>query len=203
MSKEEANAKEKIFQAAMELVAEGKNEQQITTREIASKAGVNLALVNYYYRSKENLLNRVVATMMSQIIEKSDPESRENEKSDANSQVKPDARERLRNMLITTANTAFKYHNICKIAISIELKSGCRNSCKMATPLLREIFTVCDETELNIIAMQLMIPFHHIVMNPEFYNTYLDTDFFDEDKRTQTIERMIDHALTERVGEEQ
>ncbi|MGI6701161.1 MAG: TetR/AcrR family transcriptional regulator [Christensenellales bacterium] len=71
MNPDEASAKDKIFQAAMELVTKGKTEQQITTREIASKAGVNLALVNYYYQSKENLLSQVVGTMMGEIIEKS------------------------------------------------------------------------------------------------------------------------------------
>jgi AcrR family transcriptional regulator len=89
MNPDEASAKDKIFQAAMELVTKGKTEQQITTREIASKAGVNLALVNYYYQSKENLLSQVVGTMMGDIIEQSNQ----------NSQTGNDAQTKLRNML--------------------------------------------------------------------------------------------------------
>ncbi|OQB24474.1 MAG: putative DNA-binding transcriptional regulator [Firmicutes bacterium ADurb.Bin182] len=192
MSTDESTAKEKIFLAAMELVAEGKTEQQITTREIASKAGVNLALVNYYYRSKENLLSEVVGTMMGDIIEQSGQ----------NNRLDSDPETRLKNMLLETADTAFKYHNICKIAISLELKSGCGNSCKMVIPLLREIFTDCDESELNIIALQLMIPFHHIVLKPELYGRYLNTDFFDEKKRKQTINQMVDCILFKRIKEE-
>ena len=191
MNPDEASAKDKIFQAAMELVTEGKTDQQITTREIASKAGVNLALVNYYYQSKENLLSQVVGTMMGDIIEQSNQ----------NSQTGTDAQTKLRNMLLVTADAAFKYRNICKIAISLELKSGCGNSCKLVTPLLKEILTECDESDLNIIALLLMIPFHHIVLKPEFYSRYLDTDFFDEKKRKQKINQMINCALSGRIKE--
>ena len=114
MTPEEANAKEKIFQAAKELVLAGKTEQQITTRKIAARAGVNLALVNYYYQSKENLLSEVVGTMMGEIIEQTDQSKR----------TEADAQTRLKDMLVATADAAFKYRNICKIGISLELKSG-------------------------------------------------------------------------------
>ncbi len=191
MNPDESTAKEKIFQAAMELVTEGKTEQQITTREIASKADVNLALVNYYYQSKENLLSEVVGTMMGEIIEQSNQ----------NSHTGTDAQTRLRNMLLSTADAAFKYRNICKIAISFELKYGCGNSCKLVTPLLKEILTECDESDLNIIALQLMVPFHHIVLKPEFYSRYLDTDFFDDKKRRQKINQMVDCILSGRIKE--
>ncbi len=191
MNPDESTAKEKIFHVTMELVAEGKTDQQITTREIASKAGVNLALVNYYYQSKENLLSQVVGTMMGEIIEQSNQ----------NNHLSADAQTRLRNMLLATADAAFKYRNICKIAISLELKSGCGNSCKLVMPLLKEVLTECDESDLNIIALQLMIPFHHIVLKPEFYSRYLGTDFFDEKKRKQKINQMVDCVLSGRIKE--
>lgn len=191
MNPNERSAKEKIFQAAMELVTEGENEQQITIREIASRAGVNLALVNYYYRSKEELLSQVVGTMMGQIIERSNQNSRPG----------ADARAMLKNLLLVTADAAFKYHNTCKIAISFELKSGCGDSCQLVKPLLREILPECDEEDLNIIALQLMIPFHHILLKPEYYSKFLDTDFFDDKKREQKINQMIDCVLSGRIKE--
>lgn len=186
MNLDEANAKEKIFRATLELLTEGKNDQQITTREIASKAGVNPALVNYYYQSKENLLSRAVGKMMSEIIEKSNP-------------TVTGAQTRLRNMLLATADAAFKHRNICEIAISVELKAGCRNSCEMVIPLLKEILPDCDMDDINILALQLMIPFHHIVIDPEYYNNYLHTNFFDEGKRKQKINQMVDSILAGRI----
>lgn len=183
------DAKAKIFQAARELVAEGKPEHQITVREIASRAGVNLALVNYHYQSKENLLSQVVARMMTDIIAQS-------------SQSAPsdfDAVSRLRSMLLTTASAAFTYRTICSIAIASELKAGCENSCSLVLPLLRELLPGVGESELRIIALQLMIPFHHILLMPEFYNAYLQTDFYDEQKRSETINQMIDSLLASRI----
>jgi len=191
MAQNESTARDRIFQAAKELVMEGRTEQQITTREIASKAGVNLALVNYYYQSKENLLSHVVGAMMGEIIEASARDGH----ADA------DAKTRLRNMLLMTADAAFQYRNICKIAISLELKAGCVNSCALVMPLLREILPDRGESDIRIIAMQLMIPYHHIVVDPELYGKHLDTDFFDEGKRKQKIQQMVDCIVFGRIGE--
>lgn len=192
MNNDEATAKEKIFTAAKELVSAGKGERQITTREIARKAGVNLALVNYYYDSKENLLSEVVGTMMGDIIapygKGKDPEA--------------DALSRLRNILIQTSDAAFKYRNICKIALGRELKSGCENSCKLVLPLLKEILSNRDASDLQIIALQLMMPFHHIVLNPELYNRILNTDFFNKKRRRETINQMLDCILSAQFKEE-
>lgn len=185
MAQDEINAREKIFQATLELITGGENAERITTRQIAAKAGVNSALVNYYYQSKENLLSQVVGVMMDDII------SRVMQKDSMNT----DAQTKLRNILITTADAAFKYYNICKIAISTELKQGCKNSCAMVMPLLKEMSMGHSELDLNIIALQLMLPFHHIVQDPELYNKYLDTNFFDEQQRRQKINQMIDCVL--------
>jgi len=185
LTSDEINAREKIFQATLELIDAGENAERITTRQIAAKAGVNPALVNYYYQSKENLLSQVVGMMMGDII------SQVLQKSSMNN----DAKTRLRSILLTTADAAFKYYNVCKIAISAELKQGCKNSCEMIMPLLKEIFEGYSESDLNIIALQLLLPFHHIVLDPELYNRYLKTDVFNEQQRREKINQMIDCVL--------
>jgi AcrR family transcriptional regulator len=110
MNRDEKTAKEKILNAAIELISEGKTDKQITMRQIALKAGVNLALVNYYYQSKDNLLSQVVGIIMGGLIEHT------------TFNTESDALTRLRNMLLITAEAAFKYRNITKIAVSSELK---------------------------------------------------------------------------------
>ncbi|MBQ1172193.1 MAG: TetR/AcrR family transcriptional regulator [Lachnospiraceae bacterium] len=49
-------AKEKIKKAAAKLMAECENASEVTTRAIAKEAGVQLAMVNYYFGSREELL---------------------------------------------------------------------------------------------------------------------------------------------------
>ena len=52
------NTEQKIFDAATELFLE-KGVDRTSVREIANKAGINLALMNYYFRSKENLFDAI------------------------------------------------------------------------------------------------------------------------------------------------
>lgn len=49
-------AKDKIKQAAAKLMAECENPSQVTSRAIAKEAGVQLAMINYYFGSREELL---------------------------------------------------------------------------------------------------------------------------------------------------
>lgn len=59
------NTEQKIFDAATELFLE-KGVDRTSVREIASKANINLALMNYYFRSKENLFDAI----FSQLVKK-------------------------------------------------------------------------------------------------------------------------------------
>ena len=59
------NTEQKIFNAATELFLE-KGVDRTSVREIATKAGINLALMNYYFRSKENLFDAI----FSQLVKK-------------------------------------------------------------------------------------------------------------------------------------
>lgn len=189
MERDDRTARERILDAAMEFIAGGKTGEEITMRQIAARAGVNLALVNYYFRSKENLLSQVVGNIMGGLIAQA---TRRN--------AGADAQTRLRDMLLATADAAFQYRNIASIALSAELKAGCRHSVELVTPLLREMLPGVDEEDIGILALQLMMPFHHIVIDPALYGDRLRTDFFDVCERRRTINRMVDCLLAGRAG---
>ena len=61
-------AEEKIISAARKLFTE-KGFDAVKTRDIAKEAGINLALLNYYFRSKENLFEMVMKENMSRFME--------------------------------------------------------------------------------------------------------------------------------------
>ena len=187
MKTDNAKAKEKIFQAVLELVESEENIENITTRQIANKANVNLALINYYYQSKENLMSQVAEIKMTSIINQLL----------GRSNLNVDASARLKELLTATADFSFKYNHIFKIAVARELKEGCKNSCSLVMPFLKEIFKNENELELRIVALQMMVPFHQIVLYPEAYKNYLHTDFFDEKQRTHMINKMVDSILHE------
>ena len=56
-------SREKILQATWELIKE-EGIESVTIRHIASRAGTNIASVNYYFGSKEQLINEVVKQRM-------------------------------------------------------------------------------------------------------------------------------------------
>ena len=59
MNEQEQSTEEKILEAASEVFTE-KGFAGTRTRDIAEKAGINLALLNYYFRSKEKLFEQVM-----------------------------------------------------------------------------------------------------------------------------------------------
>lgn len=63
MTEQEQTTEEKILEAASEVFTE-KGFAGTRTRDIAEKAGINLALLNYYFRSKEKLFEQVMKVKM-------------------------------------------------------------------------------------------------------------------------------------------
>ncbi|HET6991874.1 MAG TPA: TetR/AcrR family transcriptional regulator [Bacteroidia bacterium] len=61
------SAEKKIVEAARKLFTE-KGYHAIKTRDIAKEAGINLALLNYYFRSKEKLFEIIVKENISQFM---------------------------------------------------------------------------------------------------------------------------------------
>ncbi len=61
MSPEEASAKERILKTAIQLLFKTPPEN-LTTREIAREAVVNVAAIHYYFQTKENLIAEAYAT---------------------------------------------------------------------------------------------------------------------------------------------
>jgi len=57
------NKIDEIIQKTVELLSAADNDTKITTRRIAENAGINPAMVNYYFGSKDNLLKEAVSAM--------------------------------------------------------------------------------------------------------------------------------------------
>ena len=64
----DVSAEEKIKQAARKLFTE-KGFDAVKTRDIAAEAGINLALLNYYFRSKQNLFDMIMTENFEQFIQ--------------------------------------------------------------------------------------------------------------------------------------
>jgi AcrR family transcriptional regulator len=68
LSKTDTSTEEKIIGAARKLFMQ-KGFEGTKTRDIANEAGINLALLNYYFRSKENLFEIIMKENMGQFMQ--------------------------------------------------------------------------------------------------------------------------------------
>ena len=63
----DASAEEKILEAARKVFSK-KGYSGTRTRDIAEEAGINLALLNYYFRSKEKLFEKVMGEKLEKLF---------------------------------------------------------------------------------------------------------------------------------------
>lgn len=67
MTEQELSTEEKILEAASKVFTE-KGFAATRTRDIAEEAGINLALLNYYFRSKEKLFHQIMRVKVLQMF---------------------------------------------------------------------------------------------------------------------------------------
>lgn len=66
MSNDKNDTRTRILEAAAEIIGRERN-LNLTIREVAARADVNIASINYHFRSKENLLTEVEMLLMGKI----------------------------------------------------------------------------------------------------------------------------------------
>lgn len=59
------NVKEQLLSATMKLLTETNNAGKITARQIAAESGANLAMINYYFSSKDALISAAVDKLIA------------------------------------------------------------------------------------------------------------------------------------------
>ena len=186
MDNENTDSKERIMKTTVELLLKQKDVKVVTVRQIAKEANVNSALINYYFQTKENLLNQAVEVCMESIANEMFDQKTENK----------DPIIRLKDMIKKISTFACNNYFLSEIAISSELKHGSFNTSKMILPLLKEIFKEeTKEIELKLMALQLIVPLQVIFLHAKEYNTYLSKGVFDEKQRNELLDKMIDNIL--------
>jgi len=187
MSANDLDAKNRIIKAAMELLEEEKDTGRITVRRIAEKAGVGIGLVNYHFKSKDNLLNESVNITMAEMADK----LREVRSDEGAAPV-----ERLKSMLKQLSGFAMKYYKLMQISLNYELLHGDLQVPYYILPILREIFGKGkDERELRLIAFQLITSMQVVLLRADTFLKYSGINIFDEAQRNESIDMMIDSII--------
>jgi AcrR family transcriptional regulator len=186
MKYENADAKERIMDTMIRLLLEQQDINKITTRQIAEMANVNSALINYYFQSKENLLNKAVEICMANIANTMSEEDTESDTPEI----------RLRKMIKTISTFSINNYFLAEIVISSELKEGSLSTIQKITPLLKEIYKEeKTESELKLMTVQLIVPIQVMFLYGKKYTGYLGKDIFDQKQRDELLDEMIDNIL--------
>ena len=159
MEENTPDARERIMNTVVRLMMEQKDMSKVTNRDIAALAGVNSALINYYYQSKENLLNQAVGRCMAEM---------------AGGLLAGDTKDlppvqRLKRILRSISEFAVEHRFLSELSITGELKSGNENTVRTVLPTLKEIFGNKTETELKLLALQIIVPLQMILLYQEAY----------------------------------
>jgi len=184
---EKAGAKEKIMKVVVGLLMENKDLNKVTNRDIASMAGVNSALINYYYQSKDNLISMAASACMANIAETLFDNAEELRPAD-----------RIKKMLKSFSDFCFSNTVLGEIAVSAELKQGSIHTSGVLLPLFKEHFGARkSDLELKLLTLQLLHPMQMLFLNRAEYKTYLSCDLSGSGDRNLVIDMLVDNIFVD------
>lgn len=187
MAEKDQDARERIIEAAIEIMKDVPDIDKITVRQIAERAHVGIGTLNYHFNSKDNLLGIAVGKIMSNTI---------NDILQSTQCRKTEPTEKLRNMLKEVCNIGASQKKLTQFML-VQL----RRSDDMKTPLylipfLREIYgDKKQEAELRIIALQLLQPIQTAGISPSEFLLYTGIDFYEETQRNKFIDLLVNNLI--------
>lgn len=187
MQNDDLETKERLLNAAIELLGEEKQIEKITSRLIAERAGVSLGSINYHFQSKANLLNEAVGRMTYEIAE---------------SWLEPvqgfddDPVGALKMLIKETSRVMARYAHLAKLSVENILMQGNFDVPLIIIPLLRAIYAnQKSEQELRLIAFQLIIPMQVAMLHDRAFLRYSGYDLYDDLQRDHLIEKQVDNLI--------
>lgn len=179
----------KIIKAARDLINE-KDIESITSRDIAAKANVSLGNINYYFKSKEELLSLAVQQNFFQTVQL----YKRNRTEISN------PKEELKQITRDFFSQLIKYRKVGRYVLKYKLTNRTFNSERY---LLRYIEKYFEGREMNALclklkAMQINSVISIAFFNREEFNKYTDLDLYNLDDVNKMIETLIDGILDDK-----
>lgn len=187
------NIKEQLIQATSELINEAEAPGNITARQIAGRANVNLAMINYYFSSKDNLISEAIG----RTIESSATKWKEMLELD----MLP--KEKLRLMLYELCDMVVEQSKFTKVSILHIITQQEITQPYYILPILKDFYgSSKSELELKIIAYELISFLQLVFFRSKDFFRYCGADIADESLRHSLIDMQIDLFLVSENKEE-
>ncbi len=141
------DVKEQIIQATIRLLSETKNPGKITARQIAGEAGANLAMINYYFGSKDALIHAAVGQLMA-------------DRANALSQIRDShvpPQQKLEEFLVAMSDMTIDFAELTRPTIPYLLLEGEIDLPYFILPMVKACYgDARSETECRMIAYQMV-----------------------------------------------
>lgn len=182
---EQEENKRKLVAAAQNLLEKSDSPERITSRAIAEEAGVNAAMINYYFRSKDNLLTEAVGEIISFSAEQlKSPDKTKSPK------------ERLRAALWEICEVVVRFRKFSKLFVPQILLNGKIEAPFYLLPDIREHFHgEKDEMECRVIAYEMISFLQLVFYRADEFCKYSGMDLMKQDDRKRLFDLQLDYFL--------
>lgn len=180
--------KEKLINAAAELICEGADGSDATSRAIAKKAGVHLSMINYCFGSREALLYEVFSRNRQKYIKSLKIEQI------LRSEIPP--KEKLRKMHYIVAEFLIKEYKITRAVMGYVLLHRDLSREQSSLPFVKAHFAGRKtEQECRIIAYELSSMLQLIIYRLDDFRELAGMDLRDKKQLHRLIDMRIDTLL--------
>ena len=180
--------KQRLIRATVKLLSDTGSASGITARQIAREAGANLAMINYYFGSKDAL---VTAAVSSLIAERAVALRAAGARSD-------DPQQRLHAFLTAMSDLTVEYAELTRPTVPWILLEGEFDAAYHLMPFVRECFgNHRTETECRIIAYQLISFSQLVFYRSADFQRYTGIEVDDKHQRDELFRTILDLYLPE------
>lgn len=188
MKKREAEAREKIIDAATALITEQGGAENVTTRDIAARAGVGVGLINYHFQTKENLIALCVQRIIGDVIARFDTLYKG---------LDMEPIEKLRFLLKSTARFLAEHPGISRVSITTDMLAPSKDDNTAQTldayfPVVREVCAgKATETEMRTLLHLTVSALQSAFLRDEAFGAFAGFHFANDTQRDQLVDIII------------
>ena len=184
----EENKKAALLKAVMELLKESERPERITSRQIAARAGVNIAMINYYFGSKEKLAAQAVGEILASAAKIFQMPSNPSDP----------PKERLRRILKQICQVVLKYQRYTKIYIPHLLLEDEISLPMYVLPEIREYFgNRRNDMECRVIAYEMISFLQLVFYRSDAFLRYVGMNLSEESASNWLIDWELELFLPE------
>ena len=187
MTANEQDARQAIIDAAKAVLDETDEIEKITVRQIAARAGVGVGLINYHFKSKDNLLSIAIGDVMQKTVFSFT-------KTNPHSGLEPISK--LRAMLKELYTLAVSNEKLIRFVLTREIIEGNMQTPLSLVPLLKEIYVKQkNDMQLRVIALQILHPLQVTGLSMATFHMYSGIDLHDIEQRNCFIDMLVDNLI--------